>query len=235
MSASLLTSPRSARILGVAAAGYIRLVGAVSRWTYVNEEAAAEHLAANGPLIFAFWHNRFSLMPLVYNNRLRRRRIAVMVSRSRDGELLAALIGSFGFHSARGSSSRGGRAALLELARLLADGSDVAVTPDGPRGPRYRVQDGAVALASVSGAPLLPASFAVSRCLILRKSWDHMRIPLPLGRIGFAFGPPLLVPPGLDREARGVWCRRLEEGLLQADRSASEVLINTGKMSCPSP
>ncbi len=225
--------PLGARALGSLAAGYLRLAGAATRWEFSGLEQARELVAVHSSIIFAFWHNRFSLMPLVHPLLLSGRKMAVMVSRSRDGDLLAALIGAFGFYSARGSTSRGGRAALLELARLLGSGCDVSVTPDGPRGPRYRVQEGTVALAAISGAPLIPVSFAASRCLVISGSWDHMRIPLPLGKVRVVIRPALFVPRRLDPAGREQWRLRLEESLRAADREATEVLLPRGKMSCP--
>jgi len=233
MSSSLLNSPVIVRSLAHLAAGFIRVVGFTSRFEWRGLEPAKKIVEGGEVPIFAFWHNRFTVMPLAQRRKMHGLKMAVMVSNSRDGELLAGLIGAFGFYSARGSSSRGGRKALLELVRLFKDGYSVAVTPDGPRGPRYQVQEGVIALSAITGAPLIPVSFASTRCLVLRGSWDHMRIPLPLGRIRVVFSEPLRVPRKLTPEDREKWCLKLRQGLLSADEEASEVVDIPRKMSCP--
>lgn len=150
------------------------------------------------PLLFAFWHNRIFLMPYLFRKHWRPRervRVAALVSASKDGSQLASLLEEFGLVCVRGSSSRRGSQALRELARLVRDGYDVAITPDGPRGPRYIVQPGAVSLAQLAEQPIIPVSYVLSRKITVN-SWDRFMIPVPFARCTVRIGQPIHVPPG---------------------------------------
>ncbi|HDL64963.1 MAG TPA: DUF374 domain-containing protein, partial [Proteobacteria bacterium] len=132
------------------AAGYSRLVGRTSHWEISGEEPVWEKFQNGENLIFAFWHNRFTMMPFVCKDHFHMNQVAVIVSQSQDGELVVRFLQRFHFKTIRGSSSRGGKRAMLNLVRTIRDGWNVALTPDGPRGPRYQVQDGIITLASVT-------------------------------------------------------------------------------------
>jgi lysophospholipid acyltransferase (LPLAT)-like uncharacterized protein len=173
------------------------------------------------PLIYAIWHGQILMIPWL-NARLRAavgaRPARVLASRSADGELVARYVGSFGLDVVRGSSSSGGAAALRALADALRSGEDVAIIPDGPRGPRRQAQPGVVALAALSGAPIVPLAFAARPARRLG-SWDQFAIPLPFARAAAVFGPPMSVGRSADR-AR---CleevqRALEEATAAAER-----------------
>nr|HPJ71560.1 lysophospholipid acyltransferase family protein [bacterium] len=221
MSAGLLKTGAATTLTAALASGLIRMVGRSSDWEFHNREELEKVLESPGRAIFAFWHNRFMMMPYIYRRFLQPgRRISVIVSRSRDGELLSRLIGAFGLHSVRGSSTRGGRAAFVEIVRDLAAGGDAAVTPDGPKGPRYQVHEGVIAIAAVTGLPILPVSFASTLQLVIAGSWDHMRIPLPLGRIRVVFGPAIEVPRAAAGEERSRWAEVLRRSLRAVDRRA---------------
>jgi hypothetical protein len=170
-----------------------------------------------GRAIFAIWHNRLALCLRVYGRFVQRghpqRRLAAMVSASRDGGLLAHTLRAFGVQPVRGSSSRRGAQALLEMTSWAEDGYDLAITPDGPRGPRYRVQKGAVDLAALSGLPLIPVSYDLAWRRQLR-SWDGFLVPLPFSRCRTYFGEPLVVPRGLDDAAREHFRAEFERRLL---------------------
>lgn len=207
------------------AAGYIKLLGQTALLTVRDDPAFPAVLSSGRNIIFAFWHNQLIFMPGVYSRRFKNRRMAVIVSQSRDGELIGGVIEKFGLRPIRGSSSRGGRGALLNLLRSLRQGWDVAVTPDGPRGPRYRVQEGIVGLASSSGAPIVAVSSHSSWKLVFRRSWDQLRLPLPGGRINVAFSSPLWVPPKLGGSDRARFCRELEDKLHETGRLAARGVI----------
>ncbi len=148
-------------------------------------------------VIFCIWHNRLALsMKMHFGFRRRRHQaagLAALVSASRDGAFLAAILERFGVQPVRGSSSRRGGQALLELTTWAERGYDLAITPDGPRGPRYAVQEGAMALAQVTGLPLVPVSCHLS-WKIQVKSWDRFQIPLPFSRCEIIIGRMLPVP-----------------------------------------
>jgi lysophospholipid acyltransferase (LPLAT)-like uncharacterized protein len=162
-------------------------------------------------VIYTVWHGHILLLPYLYG---RRYRIHALTSRSRDGEVLSRFIQGFGIHVVRGSSSRGGARALLALARVIRDaGDNVLIVPDGPRGPRHVAQSGAVVLAKMTGAPIVPLAFGAAPCSVLR-SWDAFVVPHPFARAAVVFGPPLTVPPAADREVVEAKRRELEAVLL---------------------
>jgi lysophospholipid acyltransferase (LPLAT)-like uncharacterized protein len=148
-------------------------------------------------IIYAFWHNRLFLMP--YNSR--DRKAAILISQHRDGELISRTMARFGFSSVRGSSSRGGGRALRRMPRLLKEGIDIAITPDGPRGPRYRVQPGVIYLARLSGRPVYPVTFAADRFRSFN-SWDRFQVPRLFSRGVFVWGDPMRVGRGDDLEEK---------------------------------
>jgi lysophospholipid acyltransferase (LPLAT)-like uncharacterized protein len=159
------------------------------------------------PVIFALWHNRLCLCMKVYEGFVRpgqtNDHLAALNSASKDGALLATILGNFGVEAVRGSSSRRGAQALLELTSWAGRGYDLAVTPDGPRGPRYVVQEGVIALAQVTGCPIIPYSCQLTWKMRV-KSWDLFQIPLPFSRCEMTFGEPIRVPreaTAADREA----------------------------------
>jgi lysophospholipid acyltransferase (LPLAT)-like uncharacterized protein len=162
-----------------------------------REEAAVAPLwAAHAPIIYAVWHGRILLLPRLYG----RRGSHALASRSRDGELVARWISRFGLVPVRGSSTRGGGEALRQLARVLRQGGEVVVVPDGPTGPREVLKAGVIALARLSGAPIVPTAFGAAREWRLR-SWDEFRIPKPFARCVVRFGEPIRIPAGADRAA----------------------------------
>lgn len=151
----------------------------------------------NGPIIFCVWHNRLALSMVAYSRFAKHfwpsAGLAAMISASKDGGLLAAVLEKFRVQAARGSSSRRGRQALLESTTWLEKDYHIAITPDGPRGPCYRVQDGVIALAQITGVPIVPVSARI-RGKIHLKSWDRFQIPLPFARCEIHFGKPVKVP-----------------------------------------
>lgn len=150
------------------------------------------------PRIWAFWHNRILMMPYLYARFCPGRRMLMMVSRSRDGELITRIMSRFGIDGARGSSSRGGSDALRELLRELErpQARDIGITPDGPRGPREKVQDGVLALAANSRRAIYPITLHYSRCWRLG-SWDRFQIPWPGATCRVIIGPAVEAPKNL--------------------------------------
>jgi lysophospholipid acyltransferase (LPLAT)-like uncharacterized protein len=151
----------------------------------------------NGPAIYCLWHNRLILCVAAYQQRARDHQmgkgIAGLISASKDGALLAAILERFKVHAVRGSSSRRGPQALLELTSWAERGYDLAITPDGPRGPKYIVQQGAMSLAQLTGRPIVPFGFH-AHWKIQLKSWDAFQIPLPFSRCVLRMGAPIRVP-----------------------------------------
>jgi lysophospholipid acyltransferase (LPLAT)-like uncharacterized protein len=148
-----------------------------------------DRLAARGPALYALWHGR--LLPLTYYHR--HRGIAALVSQSADGEYIARMVEGWGFDTVRGSSSRGGREALREVVRRVRAGQSMAITPDGPRGPRQKVQPGVIIAAQLTGAPILPVVAGCSRAW-WPGGWDRFCVPKPFSRVLVLYGEPRFVP-----------------------------------------
>lgn len=155
-----------------------------------------------GPLILCFWHNRILAITLSFLRRYphaKRKGVTVLTSPSRDGEILAQIMDKLGMGSVRGSSSRRGSQAMRELIRLVEGGRDIAITPDGPRGPRYKLGAGAILLAQTTGAPLLPMHAKFSWCIRM-KTWDGFVIPLPFSTVSVTVNETIPVPAELTPE-----------------------------------
>jgi lysophospholipid acyltransferase (LPLAT)-like uncharacterized protein len=169
------------------------------------------------PVIFCLWHNRLALCVPIYDKYLRRRKhgapgIAALVSASKDGAFLTGIFNTLGVEVVRGSSSRRGAQALLELSTKGEAGWDLAITPDGPRGPCYCVHEGIISLAQVTGLPIQVAGIEITSKLSL-KSWDRFQIPLPFGKCRLTLGELIRVPAEASPEDRAGFRSRLEEGM----------------------
>ena len=175
--------------------GLIRAVAATLRyqWEYHPSVVRDGHQS----FIFCIWHNRLALALIMHRDYAHRRRqpprLAAIVSASKDGGVVARVLEHFGVHPVRGSSSRRGPQALLELTTLAERDYDIAITPDGPRGPCYVVQPGVISLAQITGRPIVPASHTLD-WKIRVKSWDRFQIPLPFSRVRMKFTEPLHIP-----------------------------------------
>ncbi len=202
---------RNHRVLSAAGTALIRFLGRTQR-IVLDDPIDLIGSASPRPCVFAFWHSRLLLMPWLFRRYFPDRRLAVMVSRSRDGEAIAAVVHRFGIETVRGSTRRGGDAALREMEALVAEGVDAAITPDGPRGPRYRVQTGVIRLARMTGRPIVPVTWNSRRRIVL-KSWDRSVIPLPFSRCEVRIGDPLDVSTAGDRSEDEL-ARELERRLL---------------------
>jgi len=195
----------------------VRSVDATLRY-HTHIPPATQEAFRTGPAIFAIWHNRLALSLRLYQRFVRPHRpgarMAAIVSASRDGGLLARVLELFDVEPVRGSSSRRGPQAMLELRSWAERGLDLAVTPDGPRGPRYVVQDGVVAAAQLTGLPVIPTSFSLGWKREL-KSWDRFQLPLPGSRVDVRLANPVHVPRDAD-DAERTRCRQLIEDQLRA-------------------
>lgn len=174
--------------------------------------------------IYAFWHGR--LLGLAYS--YRDRKVQIMISEHGDGEMIAQVTNQMGFGSVRGSTTRGGLRAMRALAKKLLEGFDVAITPDGPRGPRHFFQAGAIYIAMRTGHPLLPVTSAAWPCWTLN-SWDRFIIPKPFSSIIVKLGKPVYVPPDLDEKQREEYRLRLEKEMVQLVETADREVIDSAK------
>lgn len=162
--------------------------------------------------IYAFWHESLLAPAKVHTQ------VKVLISQSADGELIAQVCQHLGVGTIRGSSKRGGAQALLQLIRQ-GDKTHLAITPDGPRGPRRQVKSGIILLASLSGLPIVPLGVGYTRAWRFR-SWDRFALPQPFSWIAAVVGEPLYVPPKLDNAEIEQQRRRIEDALLAATYAA---------------
>jgi lysophospholipid acyltransferase (LPLAT)-like uncharacterized protein len=202
------------RLLAILGTTILRLLLATVRFRAEDPSEFAEN-SVKRPVIICFWHNRILGITLAflrgYPHRVRKG-VNVLTSASRDGEILAQVMGQLGMEAVRGSSSRRGSRAMRELIDLIEDGYDVAITPDGPRGPRYSFGPGAISLAQLTGSPLTLMHAKFSRCFRM-KTWDGFIIPLPFSEVAVKVEPPIYVP------------RKLDEKEFEATRSRMEMLL----------
>lgn len=186
----------------------IQALAATWRFRIRGEEHLRALRQARRPFVFVLWHSR--ILPLLFHHR--DEEVVLLISRHRDGQYLANLAERWGYRSVRGSTKRGGEVGLLGVVRALQGGAEVAITPDGPRGPAERVQPGAVAAAQHAGAALLPIGARPSTAWWLG-SWDRMCIPKPFAAVEVVYGPPIEVASGKEglREAMQAVERALQQ------------------------
>jgi lysophospholipid acyltransferase (LPLAT)-like uncharacterized protein len=208
----------------IAAAGspIVAALAATWRWQCDGASHLDEVTQAGRRPILALWHGR--ILPAI--SFFRDRQVVAITSENFDGEWIARIMRRFGYLAARGSTSRGGRKALLQMKRDMAGGRWTAFTVDGPRGPAYRTQAGAVWLSKATGNPVVPFHIEAERHWTAR-SWDAAQVPKPFSRVAIAIGAPFDVPP--DADAAGIECARqdLERRLNALQARALDLLART--------
>jgi hypothetical protein len=190
-----LTGGLRLRWIGILGAGVIRIWGQTLRFEWIGGENLDEVAAERGRVIWSFWHRH--LLTLVYTHRGHGN--VVLVSRHNDGEIISQIICRLGYGVVRGSTTRGGARALVEMVRAGKAGHPLAVTPDGPRGPRGKLQSGILHIAQRSGRPIVALACEGLRTREL-DSWDRFQIPYPFTRVAVAVGPPIRIPQGIDAD-----------------------------------
>jgi len=187
----------NAKVVSFLASLMIRVIGV----TWRIEIRGVEHLDTarkmSERLIFAFWHGR--LLALSWSHR--NRNVHVLASEHYDGDLMGKIIEWLGFGHLKGSTTRGGARALRELKGVLAEGYDIGLTVDGPKGPRGQVQQGATELSRLTSCAVIPIS-DTARCRKIFDSWDRFQIPAPFAKVIVEYGEPILVPAGAGAEER---------------------------------
>jgi lysophospholipid acyltransferase (LPLAT)-like uncharacterized protein len=210
---------------------YLVLALRTVRWTFVGEEHLAG-LPTRSAVIFSAWHEDLPMMPALWA-RLQRmpggnqRRIALLISKSRDGRMIAEIMRRFGALTTAGSSSNGGRAALRSLLDTLQRGDHIGITPDGPRGPRRQANAGVAQLAALSGAPVLPCAAHMAFGWTLG-SWDRMQLPMPFGQGVIVCGSPIFVAREGWREAADAVASALTDA---ADRALALTHAHKGSVT----
>jgi hypothetical protein len=171
-----------------------------------------------GPVIICVWHNRMAAAMASNSDFVREKwpsaGMCAMISASRDGALLARLVEAFGVAAIRGSTSRRGPQALLEATSWMEKKYNIVITPDGPRGPAYKVQEGIIHLAQLTGRPIIPVSNETRRKITFR-SWDKFQVPLPFAHCVMRWGRPFWVPRDATEKDRDQLCLNLEKAMME--------------------
>lgn len=231
----LLKRLAASRVVGAIASAliafYIWLVFGTSRWTYIGREHGERLQQEDEGFIVAFWHQRLLLGASV--RRETERRVFMLISAHRDGEIIANAVRPFGIELIRGSAAnpkkkfkeKSGAPALAQMIAALREGGVVGFTPDGPRGPQGVAQKGVIRLAQLSGAPILPAAYSTSPGRFLG-TWDRFLLAFPFSRGCFVASPPIRVPrdatPEKIEEARQMLQNALTEAAARADAEVGQ-------------
>lgn len=211
------------------ALGVLWGLGKTTRKGYIGPaEDLFAHWQRGEQVILAFWHGRGALLPFFY----RGRKICILNSAHRDGEIITRVITYFGITAVRGSSTRGWVKGLKGLLEAYRQGYDLAVVPDGPRGPCQCAKPGAVQLARATGAPLFPITFGATRYATV-PSWDRLLIPFPLSRVTYVVGPPIVVPADASATQMEEKRQELENSLLAITAQADAYFHNTSAETRP--
>jgi lysophospholipid acyltransferase (LPLAT)-like uncharacterized protein len=195
-------------LAGHAGGRLLDIVMRTVRFEVDNDAAWRTHAAAGHPVLFTIWHGRL-LAPAYLH---RGQGVVAIVSKSADGEYLTRILQHWGFAAVRGSSTRGGDRALRELVRLVRAGRSVAITPDGPRGPREQLKPGVLQLAQLTGAPIVTAAAGTDRAWWFVR-WDRFLIPKPFARVRVAYGDPVFIPRGAGAALMNDATARIEANL----------------------
>ncbi len=188
---------------------YIKLVYYTGKWHIINAHVLLEQDSNTQPALFMFWHGRLFLMPHICPDCAR---TDVIISHHVDGELIARTMEYFGLSIIRGSTDRGGNRVIRQVIRTLKTGRNVAITPDGPRGPRMCINSNIVAIAKMTGAPIIPVTFSAEKARIL-PSWDRFLLPKPFAKGVILCGEPVYVSRDADEAALVQVKLQLEETL----------------------
>ncbi len=198
----------------------IYLLGMTLKAEWVGEENLNIIRKERKSVIYAFWHGRM----LIFTYSHRKQKIHVLISQHQDGEYIARIIHRLGFITVRGSTTRGGPKAIFELCEKIASGFDVAITPDGPKGPGFQVHPGILYVAQRSGMPIIPITNSAKRRWNL-SSWDKFLIPKPFSKVVIALGKPIYVPVDAAPEELDNIRKELENDLSELTRRTDDYFL----------
>jgi len=185
----------------------------------VNREGIDRLWEQGGNAIFCFWHGRLLAMPFSY----KRKRGKVLISRHRDGEFIARIVNYFGIGAVRGSHKKQGAvSSLREMLKELRAGTDMAITPDGPKGPRHEIKGGLVELARLSQYPIVMLTYSATRKKVFN-SWDHFVLPYPFSTIFFLWGDPIYIKKDAKADDLEIIRQELERGLIALTEKADQL------------
>jgi lysophospholipid acyltransferase (LPLAT)-like uncharacterized protein len=200
--------PRKARLISSLGGGLITGLMRTTRFEITNAAVYEEWLRPRRAAMYVLWHGR--LLPCSYHHR--NHGLATLISLHRDGDYISGVVEKWGYEVLRGSSSRGGTKALRQMVRLLRAGTPIAVTPDGPRGPRQEMKLGPLLAAQMAGVPVIPVSAGTDRAWWF-EGWDRFLVPKPFSRIRLIYGEPVRITPNADEAAVGQIAQELQAAL----------------------
>jgi len=203
----------------------IWLLGKTLRISWKGLENLQEVRKGGQRVIYALWHGRLLILTFAH----RRQKVHVLISQHRDGELIARTVRRLGFVPIRGSTTRGGTQAIFQMVSKIQDGYDLAITPDGPKGPHHKVQSGAIYIAQRSGLPIMPISASAKSAWRL-KSWDSFLIPKPFSKAVIILGKPVYVSQDAVENELNSKIAELEQQLLELTTQADNFFHNKDKI-----
>jgi len=199
-------------LIGGVAGTLMRGLGKTLRFEIEDCSGMLSHGGHPGGVIWVAWHNRVVILPEFYRQHLFHRPGTVMTSDSRDGRVIAEVMATYEVRAVHGSSSKGGRQALLGAVRAIRQGRELVVTPDGPRGPRYELEPGLIKLAQITGAPLFLVGLRPRSSWRLEKSWDRLHIPRPFSTVDVELPPLEIIDPAAEVESER---QRIEQRMIE--------------------
>ena len=197
-------------------AKYIKFVSFTNSWSFINKKYVENLWKKNEAFILCFWHGRLLMMPLSWN---KKKKINVLISTHSDGQLLSKTVKHFNIETITGSSSKGGSEAIRNIIKSLKSGISIGMTPDGPRGPRMKVNSAIIKIASLTGHKIVPLSYSVKKKFFLN-SWDKFLVALPFGKGCFIWGKPIKVEKNISTNEDLKLSKRLENNLLKLTKKA---------------
>jgi lysophospholipid acyltransferase (LPLAT)-like uncharacterized protein len=204
------------------AAKFMMLVFKTNRWDYLHRERVDPYWQNDKPMIVCFWHNRLMMMTFAW---LSETPFHMLISGHADGRVISMAVGHHGIKTIAGSSSKGGSDAIRKVLKALKQGDSVGITPDGPRGPRFSVNQGLVNLASKAGVDLVPMCYSTSRRIVW-KSWDRLVLPLPFGKGVIIYGEPIKMHPEQTDEELIQAGQLLRQRMLEISNQADQLCGN---------
>lgn len=204
---------------------FINLIGYTCKKKYIGLEHLEKLRQDKQNWIYASWHNNVSIGAWV----LRNQNVAIMVSESVDGEMIARAVHALGNKTIRGSTSRGAVRVFMKMLKWIKQGNNAGITPDGPRGPKYKMQSGVIALAQKAKVPLIPLNVASTNQWVFEKSWDKHKIPKPFSTMVIHYGEPFYIPPKISEQELADLSAKFENVMLDQNKATTAQidLLNT--------
>ena len=198
------------------ASKYIKFVSLTLKWSYLNKNYPETLWKKNENFILCFWHGRLLMMPISWQ---KKKKINMLISEHPDGQLISKTVKYFGIDTISGSSSKGSLKAIRNILKSLKSGQSVGITPDGPRGPKMKINSAIIKIASLTGYKILPLSCSVRNKFFLN-SWDKFLVALPFGKGCFVWGKPIKIKKNISTNEDLKLSKKLENNLLKLTKKA---------------